>query len=1744
MDGSTTYTLNVKIHEGQNSLIFRAIRDHDQVPVVIKFLKGEYPSPRAFAQLRREYTTLHDLNLPGVIRVYSLENYGNGLALVMEDGGGVPLSDILHGQPLRLRRALEIALSLARTLAALHQRNIVHKDIKPHNILVNPATEETTLIDFGIAMRIAQETARVGSPEALEGTLLYMSPEQSGRMNRVVDHRTDLYSLGVTFYEMLTGSLPFAGSDAMEVVHSHIARTPVAPHQRAPSVPPVVSNIVMRLLAKGPEDRYQHARGLAADLVTCLQTLDAEGNIPTFELGKRDLPDVLRVPQKLYGREDDIQALMDNFSRVREGRPALLLFSGGAGVGKSVLVHEVHKAIARSGGRFVAGKFDLLQSGAPLSALTRAFEELVRQMLTESSATLGEWRTRLRAALGPNGQLVVDLVPELERIIDRQEAPAQLGPAESQNRFGLVFQNFVRAFCTSSSPLVVFLDDLQWADPGTLAMLRLLLTDPGGRNLLLIGAFRDQEVDAGHPLRATIDYLRGEGVPVDERQLGPLDWASVQRLLSDTLTPYGERSLDNLTALAHDKTHGNPFFLTQFLLTLYQRGLIRLDQEEGQWTWDEQAIRVEPITDNVVEFMSEKLRLLDEGTQVLLAVAACIGHEFDLVTLATISDRTLGQLAFDLWPALQAGLVVPLDSDYRLLPGGDASPEGEHDEVSDLAPMCRFLHDRVQQAALSLGGDQDLAEVHLRIGRTLRARVGREPQGEALFEMVRHFNSGASRMEDPVERIELARANLAAGRAAKTASAHSAASQYLTAGIAMLPASCWDDEFDLTFVLERELAECEFMAGRSEQADTVFELLFTRARNDLTRIDLYRLRMLLRGGQGNFAGALADGRQGLALFGIHLPDSPAELMAAIGASSQAIDEHLKTRTIESLVDLPVMTDEAARAQLRLLTDVFMPAFVANALLGSVIILKQVLLSLTHGNAELSAFGYASYGYALAGPLQRPEDARRFGQLALGVLDRFPQSEVACRVQFAVGFYFGQTQPLQTTLHHYAEAQRLGSGLGEFMWASQGAVYYTLTQLRLGEDLGAVRERALQALPDLRRMRDFMSLAQATLFGHTIEALLHRQWWDAPLGEDSPEEAAWLANIDAFGLVVVRCLHHIVKLMTLVIFEEFERAHALIPQIEAVLGATVGAPYVHEFPFYAALTLAAVYPSAPEAKQEAMLAEIVRHRDAVAKWSGYCPSNELHRLILLDAEIHRLRGDDMKAMDEFDRSIEYARKNMFFHHEALANELCARFHLGRGRGRIARLYLGQARFGYERWGAHAKVRELDAKYPNLIGRSEPLTPIAAPTRSFATSSLSTTGNQGMDLASVIKASQVLTVEISLQPLLEKIVHIMVENAGARRGVLLLDQDGRLCVVAESSADTGPFTLASPLPLKESQSLPASVIHFVAHTNDSVILEDAVHVGPFTTDPDIVARSLRSVLCTPLVHQGKLIGVLYLEHDLTPGVFSEGRFNTLKLIASQAAISIENANLYANMEGLVRKRTDELSRVNQSLIASNAELDAFGRTVAHDLKNPLGAVSGYAEYLLESLDNLDQSEVAKVVDSIRRASNTAASIVDELLLLAGVRKQQVQITPLDMASIVAQVQQRMAYMLVEYRGEITVADEWPAAIGYAPWIEEAWTNYISNGLKYGGRPPRLTLGADARADGMLRFWVRDNGPGIPREAQDRLFAEFTRLDEVRAEGHGLGLSIVRRIIERLGGRVGVESVPGEGSLFYFTLLPPKS
>jgi predicted ATPase/GAF domain-containing protein/ABC-type transporter Mla MlaB component len=1515
------YDIVETLHENIETVIYGGLSVTDARPVILKCSRSEYPTPRVLARLQHEYGLLRGLDLPGLIKTHGLIRHGNGLALLLEDFGGHALDRITEPR-LDLEAVLQIAISVAGTLEMLHSQPILHKDVKPHNILLNPTTRQVKLIDLSLATRLSQEPHRLLVPTALEGTLAYMSPEQTGRMSRVVDARSDLYSFGVTLYELLTGALPFSATEPAEMIHSHLARTPTPVRERNPAIPEVLSELVMKLLAKAAEDRYQTARGLGVDLKECLHRWHAGGQIAPFPLGQRDLSGELRIPQRLYGREKEIAALLAASERVHRGAVEMLLLSGGPGVGKSALVQESYKDINQRSTYFIRGKFDQLGRQVPYAPIAHAFQQVIRQRLADPPEALEAWKREFLSAVGSNGQLLINLIPELGLILGPQPEVPELGPTESTNRFNLVFQSLVRSFATAAHPLILFLDDLQWADPASLKLLQTLLRDPDRGYLLVVGAYRDQDVDASHLLGLHLDELRKAGATMEEHRLRPLELAHVTALLADTLSQ-GPEQMAPLARLVLAKTQGNPFFLGQFLEALVRERRLAFDGQAGAWRWDLQGIAAAQVTANVVDLVANKLRRLSPGTQRLLMLAACIGHQFELGVLSSLDGRSPSLWTAELWEALREGVILPLDSDYRFLPSGpeaDAEPLGDALATS-LHVSCRFLHDRVQQAAYGLIPEGDRPTLHLRIGRMLKEQRGPEPGDEGLFEIVNHMNHGAALLAEADERLELSQLNLAAGKRAKANAAYATAASYLKAGMSLLEDGGWASEPALAFRLHAERAECEFLSGRFQEAEALFDVLLARTRSVSELAHVYSLRIVLNTTLGKAAEALAAGRAGLALFDVHLPATEAEQQAALGATLAQIEASRAGRPIEELLDAPTMTSVKHATVSKLLMELVVPAYFTSPILFSLLCIQLVNISLRHGNSEFSPFGYVNYGFLLAAKMGRPEDAYAFGRLGLAVHEKLHNPSLTCRLYCVFAGYLPRCKPLRTALPHLYQALHGGLEVGDLAYASYACHHIGFMKMALGEELAVLREEVDRFLALMKRTQDAVSTVILTSTRQAIANLEGQTDGPLTLNDAHFNEQRFIAEAEAAGLTRGCCYYYCTKLQLLFLHGDYEGARAMAEKAEPLAWSAVGSYFETELSLYSCLTLAALHrPDAPADEQARTVEAMRRHHARIAAWARGCPENYTHQRLLVEAELARIEGREVKAIGLHEQAISAAEQNGFGHLAAMGSELVAKLHRSRGRLSLASVYLREAHYGYLRWGAVAKARALEEQHPEVARE------LAQPSRSSASVSLGSSRSStavwlDLDVEAMIGAAQAIATETQLDKVLDQLMRSVLIHAGAQRGFLLVPEGDQLIIVA--SMQTGPdaVRVGLSMPLEADAELATTVVRYVARSHETVVLDNAGADPRFVADAYISAQPGRSILCLALLHQERLSGILYLENNAVLYAFTRTRVELLRVLSSQAAIAMENAQLYAEAQRTSR----ELQRSNEGL-----ELQVYQRT----------------------------------------------------------------------------------------------------------------------------------------------------------------------------------------------------------------------
>jgi PAS domain S-box-containing protein len=1440
---------------------------------------ADHPSRSCLDRLTHEYELKDELDKAWAVRPLDLVRDAGRTMLVLEDEGGGPIDRLLD-EPMEIGRFLRLAIAISFAVGSLHQRGLVHKDIKPANILFNDATGEVRLTGFGIASRLARERQSPRPPETIAGTLAYIAPEQTGRMNRSIDTRSDLYALGVTFYQMLTGALPYTAVDPMEWVHCHLARQPMPPAERLREIPDVISTIIMKLLAKMAQDRYQTADGLESDFRRCEAEWRERRQIDYFTLGERDTPHRLLIPEKLYGREREIEALLASFDHVvKGGIPELVLVSGYSGIGKSSVVNELQPVLVAPRGLFAGGKFDQYKRDVPYSTMAQAFQSLVRSLLAKSDVELDEWREAFRDALGPNGQLMLDLVPELKLVIGEQNAVPELPPQEVQRRFQMVFRRFLAVFARPEHPLTLFLDDLQWVDAATLDLLEDLLIHPDVRHVLLIGAYRENEVTASHPLMHRLEAIRTTG-RVQDIKLHSLTTKDVKDLVTDSLRCDPEQAAP-LASLVHAKTDGNPFFVIQFLHVLADESLLAFDHKQARWSWDLDGIRGKQYTDNVVELMAAKLTRLPSYTQHVLRHFACVGNVAEIATLSVVLGAPAEQVHAALREALRQQLVERLERSYR------------------------FVHDRVQEAAYALIPEDSRAETHLAIGRLFVAHTPPEQRDEAIFEIVNQLNRGVSLITSPDERVQFAELNLIAGKRAKASSAYSSALTYLTAGTALLPEDAWEHRQELIFELELHSADCDICSGALQAAERRLAALATRASGTVQRCAVARRRVDLFTMLGDGDRAVAVGLECLRHVGIDWPAHPTEAEAL--AEYERIWSTLGSRSIEDIAELPMMDDDPeSLATLDLLAVLTLPSQYDDENLHTLNLSKAVNLCLERGNSAAAPVSFASLAVIAGARFGHHEEGYRLGKMACDLIERHGLTHFGGgRTYFNLAVLIPWTRPLRDAIDPARRAFKLAKDQGHPNFAVRACRTVTSILLASGHPLDQLEREAEQGLEFIRPFGSFLDRMSAplalirTLRGKTAK---FGSLDDGEFTERSFEQRVTNRPTYAFleGHYWVR------KLQARFFAGDFESAvHAAQKAERWYETSSALVLYLTEmvdFHFYAAVSRAAQCEPAGPDKYAKHREALQRHEQQLRDWAANCPQNYESRAALVGAEIARIEGRPLDAMDLYERAIASACANGFVHDEAIAYELSARFYATRGFEEVAHLYVGNARGAYFRWGADGKVRQLEELHPWLRPHE----------RAAAAMETIETPVAHLDLATIIEVSQALSGEIVVDKLIDRFMRAAIEHAGAERAVLVAVRGEELRTSAEAVVRENEIALqVRQHPARDAVALPDSLIRYSIRAREAVVLGDAFSKSTFSGDPYIVKYHVHSVLCLPLINQGKLIGILYLENNLTPNAFTPDRVTMLKVLASQAAISLENTQLYrdlADREGKIRRLVD--------------------------------------------------------------------------------------------------------------------------------------------------------------------------------------------------------------------------------------------
>lgn len=1761
------FTIDAIVDEGPVSMVFRGREIRHQRPVIIKTFSDAYPTAEAVARLEHEFEIGHELKATHVIAHLALVGYESSRALVLEDFGA-EASNKGDGHPqLDVLTFLRFAHQAALGLGELHAADVVHRDVSPGNIFWNRTTGTVKLGDLGLATRIPRSREAVINPAHLQGTLAFIAPEQTGRMNRVVDFRTDFYSLGATLWYWLTGAPPFVEPDAMAYVHAHIAKAPPDLRALRPDVPDMVAAIIYRLLAKTAEERYQSAAGLAADLVRCISSLESSPSIAPFPLGEHDDARRFRVSERLYGREAEVAQLLETFGRVAEGRAELLLVRGHSGIGKSMLVHEVHKPMVARRAYMATGKYDLLGMTEPLSAIVHALQALVRQVLAEPVEQVAAWREAVLAAVDDRAQLLTPLIPALVDVLGSHPALLELGAVEARTRFETTLLQFLQVTATADHPLVMFLDDLQWADPASLRVLEQLLTSPDTKHTLVICAYRDNDVPASHPFALAAARIEEQRVPTTVLHLAPLGPADVTAFIADSLGR-DEGDVAPLAELVLRKTGGNPYFVSQFLLRLVDDQLLAYADARREWDWHMEGIARLEVLESVVDLMVGKIGRYDTQAQSLLSLAGSMGGRFERSTIALVAGIDPREAARGLWEPLRDGLIHVVEGDRELAP----PPDGDRAPLSGDVTY-EFAHDRIQEAAIRGISDADREALHLRIGRLLLDRANDTKPAAHIFDIVNHLNLGRTLVTAPEERDRLARLNLRAADAARAATAFDAALGFARVAMSLLPEGSWATDRDFTYDLHRLCLETEFVAGNWDEATRLFEVTRAQASTTAQIADLYQLMIRILLQRDRVFEAATVGLEGCRALGLDFPTDPEAQGAVIVRDLATFDEYMKGNTIDELLNRPLMNDAGIAQLLGVLHELWAAAVMSgngNAMIWSAI--KTVTLALEHGNSRFTATGYVAMGLVLT-LNKRVREADPIGRMAMELARRFDDPFVIPKVNNTYcNFTNHFAHHMRECLPIYEESYRNARLSGDTWWGAWAVGWLRVARLVCGVPLREtlqIQERFHDYIVSSRyKPLEFYSHMDRqivlNLMGETVDAL--------SFSSEDYDASQYVNYFAETGFGLGSHLHWIYLAFVHWLHGAHDATPALLDEADKHVGfITLTMPWIDHY-FFGPLCAAQHVGSSDSARDAWARARMQRDLAQLREWEATAPENFAHRAALVEAEWHRVSGNDAEALRCYQAAIAGANKHQYLHHEAMANELVARHHLAEGRHQAAVGHLLEARLLYSRWGARRKARMLDEEFPRVLSRQRRAE--AGTTVDHTTiSGGGTVGLEGVDLDTVLKASAAISAELNLARLIERLMQIAMQNAGAQKGVLILEHEGGATVEALASVDEEQVGTLQGIPLAASMDVPQSIVAHVQRTGRPTVLDDA-GTSEFAGDPYVRRHGVKSVLCLPVLKQQRRLAILYLENDRATAAFPPRRVALLGMICSQAATAIENARLYDTLEQTVERRTNQLAETNGRLLRGNEELarknqqilqqqamlvhaekmSSLGQLVAgvaHELNNPINFISGGVPSLRRDVQKLADHTLAtqregqfeKVVqriktllDAIEDGASRTSQIVRDLRNFSRLDEAEFK-----SADIHEAINTTLTLLGSKLKDQARVVKDFGAlppvycAIGQ---VNQVFMNLLTNAIQALGADGLITITTRRLDEDRVQISIRDNGSGMSDEVKARIFDPFYTTKDV-GEGTGLGLSISHGIIERHHGTIEVQSTVGAGSEFIVTL-----
>ncbi len=1739
------YQIVKQLFSSPKTIVYQAL-DSDKTPVILKMITEQFLSSKELALFNSEYKINSIFSSPLIIKTIKLTNHGNLPVMVLNDIEGTSLKDLIIKSNLgyfadNLELGLNIAISIVKAIAEIHDKSVIHKDINPSNIVYNQSDNRLNIIDFGLSSELSFENFDLSNINLLEGSLAYISPEQTGRINRNIDYRTDYYSIGITLYEMFSGHLPFHATSAREWVYCQIAKEPVPLIELNKKIPEALSRIVAKLIEKTAEMRYQSPFGIIADLMTCFDSIKENRIIDDFEPGKSDISRKFQISQKLYGREKEIEQILTAFKQLPEHNSIFISVKGEPGAGKSTLIGELYRPITEKDGYFISGKFEQFKKDIPYYAFINAFTKLFQTIITESEESVALWKEKLITALAGNAHLIIDLIPELKLLIGIQPVPTELSSIEAHNRFVLTFQKMVDVFADAHHPLVIFIDDLQWADHASLDLLKALLIAQKKRAFLCIGAYRQNEILAGHPLLFLIESIEKAKIKILEIEIHALKASVIEDLVKDTFN-CSQIKAKELALVCFQKTIGNPFFLNAFLSNLYRSNKIRYNSLQGLWEWEIGEIEKSDVTNNVLDLICNRIRELSENTQNALKQASCIGSKFTIGTLSLISEKSKKELVVHLKEALTESLILPLAESYRFAEF-DINPNTEY----------KFIHDRVLQATYSLIEDSSKEITHLKIARLLLNSYSEREIKENIFILIEHFNKSINIL-DNYEKIQLSELNLAAALKAKASSAFHQASKYLAIGLSLITDECWESNYLLALESHSLMAEIAFLCEDKDKMNEMIDKVKFHAISALDQTYVYETHLLALSFDHQYQQAIYEGVEFIGKFGISIPKKAGVpeilyLLATTGLSLRKISS-------EKITELPLITNPEAQAALRIMGMLITPSYYANPLLFPILAFHFVRLTLKYGLSPISPLGFITYGMILNSVLGKIDSGYQYGQLGIKLLERVNDKKywanTSCIYHAALCFW---KEPIKNATNGFIEDYRIALETGNIEYATTSIAVCLSYKLFEGGNLNELYatfndyENFLLQWP--KQPNTFLLKAFLQIILNLQESKPHPEILTGEKcnEEQMIEEALFVKDYSQMASLFAN------KFMMAYLFNNFKEAFDILYKSKKWIKNITNLLQYPIYIYYKSLLYLSLYPTFTKGKKLILLREVRLNQNKLIKWANHTPMNFLHKYQLVEAEIARVKGKTKKAIEHYNNAITLAKHQACMVDEALGYELMAKFWLELNDKELAGIYFVKASKTYGLWGATAKVDQLTNNYNELISAQNPAHFVNIENQKILSTSLSISAS--LDIETLMDAAKTISGEIVLSELIKKIIGIILQHAGAQKGLLLLKDKttNELLIKASGIIENEKQKISLLNDEITQENLPLTLIRFVSHKMQPLIVSNALNDEGYTKDAYIQKHQLKSALVLPLIHQAKLIGIIYLENNLATNVFTAQHLTVLNLLSSQIGISIENAFLYENLEIKVAERTEQIKIQAEELKASNEkliELDQFkeGMTgmIVHDLKNPLNTILS----------------ISKEPET-RQAGNQMLNMVLNILDIQKFESAQMKIYPTEfLLNLCITGALKQVKLLCEKKSiviENTILND-VAVKGDFDLINRVFINLLTNAIKYTSNNGRIKLTADDKLinaendltshdyknndntfSSFLMIKIIDNGQGINPEKINTVFDKYSQA-EVKSSGNvrstGLGLTFCKMAVEAHGGKIGVYSKLEKGSTFWF-LLP---